>query len=81
MFTTSFPFKKLKAVVNINVNYHFLIRDDPATSAITKSTRKIKNSILAIEAAPAAMPVNPNTAATIATIKNIRAQRNIVIVF
>ena len=40
-------------------------------------TRKIKNNILAIEAAPAAMPVKPNTAATIAMIKNITAHLSI----
>jgi hypothetical protein len=34
-----------------------------------------------MDAAPAAIPVNPNTAATIATIKKISAQRNIVLSF
>lgn len=53
--------------------YRFLINEDPATSAIRNNTIKIKNRILAMDAAPAAIPVNPNTAATIATIKNIRA--------
>lgn len=33
--------------------------------------------ILAAAAAPEAIPVNPNTAATIAMIRNITVQRNI----
>jgi len=44
-------------------------------------TRKIKNKILAIDAAPAAIPPNPNTAATIATIRKITVQRNIALNF
>ena len=36
------------------------------------------NNILAIEAAPAAIPPNPNTAAMIATIRKITVHRNIV---
>lgn len=34
-----------------------------------------------MDAAPAAIPVKPKTAATIATIKNISAQRNMRISF
>ena len=41
----------------------------------------IKNSIFAIPAAPAAIPVNPKRAATIATTKKIKVQRNIVFSF
>ena len=41
------------------------------------STIKIKNKILAMEAAPAAMPKNPKIPATIAIIKKITVQRNI----
>jgi len=37
------------------------------------NTIKIKNKILAIEAAPTAIPVKPKTAATNATIKKISA--------
>lgn len=37
----------------------------------------MKKSILAIEAAVPAMPVNPKTAATIAMMKKTRAQYNI----
>jgi hypothetical protein len=44
-------------------------------------TRKMKNKILAIDAAPAATPPNPKTAATIAMIKKITVQRNITLVF
>jgi len=50
----------------------------PATSAITNNTMKIKNRIFAIAAAPSAIPVNPNIAATIATTKKITDQRNIL---
>jgi hypothetical protein len=38
----------------------------------------MKKMIFAIVAAPAAMPVNPNTAAIIAIIRNVTVQRNIV---
>jgi len=38
---------------------------------------KIKNRILAIDVAPAAIPPKPKMAATIATIKKIMVQRNI----
>jgi hypothetical protein len=34
-----------------------------------------------MDAAPAAIPPKPNIAATIAIIKNIAAQRNIVLMF
>jgi hypothetical protein len=37
----------------------------------------MKNKILAIEAAPAAMPVKPKTAAIIAMIKNMAAHLSI----
>ena len=42
---------------------------------------KMKNKILAIEAAPEAIPPKPNTAAIIATIKKMTVQRNIVVDF
>jgi hypothetical protein len=38
---------------------------------------KIKNRILAADAAPAATPPNPNTAAIIAITKKLNDQRNI----
>ncbi len=53
----------------------------PNTSDSTKSTKKIKNKTLAIEAAPAAIPPNPKMAATIAIIRKVTVQRNIVIKF
>ena len=53
----------------------------PNTSDSTKSTKKIKNKTLAIEAAPAAIPPNPKIAATIAIIRKVTVQRNIVIKF
>ena len=45
------------------------------------NTMNTKNRILAIEAAPAAMPPNPKTAAIIATIRNMTVQRNIILNF
>lgn len=62
-------------------DYRFLSNDDPAMIAIRNKTIKMKNKILAMDAAPAATPVKPNTAATIATIKKISAQRNMCISF
>jgi hypothetical protein len=53
----------------------------PNTSDSTKSTKKIKNKIFAMEAAPAAMPPNPKMAATIAIIRNVTVQRNIRMLF
>ena len=46
---------------------------DPNRRAITNSEMKTKNRILAMDAAPAAMPPNPNKAAIIAMIKKISA--------
>ncbi len=43
-----------------------------------KSTIKMKNKILAMLAAPAAIPPNPNTPATNARIIKIIVQRNII---
>jgi hypothetical protein len=45
------------------------------------STRKIKKRILAIEAAPDAIPPNPKIAAIIAITRKITVQRNIVLDF
>jgi hypothetical protein len=49
--------------------------------AIRKSTMKIKKRILAIDAAPAAIPVNPKIPATIAIIKKMAAHLNICLNF
>ena len=54
-----------------------LLERPPMIKDNTNSTKKIKNKILAMDAAPAATPPNPNIAATMATIKNITVQRNI----
>lgn len=43
------------------------------------NTRKMKNKTRAIVIAPAAIPVKPNIAAMIATIKKTSAHHNIVI--
>ena len=42
-------------------------------SAIPATTRNTKNRIFAIDAAPAAIPVKPNSAAIRAMMKNISA--------
>ena len=49
--------------------------------AMRNNTMKIKNSIFAMPAAPAAIPVNPKRPATIATTKKINVQRNIAFSF
>ena len=58
-----------------------LLDERPIINEMINSTRNIKNNILAIDAAPAAIPPNPNTAAIIATIRNITVQRNIIFQF
>jgi hypothetical protein len=50
-------------------------------SEIINNTKKIKNKIFAILAAPAAMPPKPNIPAMIARIINMTVQRNIIIDF
>lgn len=59
--------------------FYFLSKPD--ISEIRNRTMKIKNNILAMEAAPAAIPPNPKIAAMMATMKKISAQRNIIIQF
>jgi hypothetical protein len=49
----------------------------PRIKTSKNKTRKMKNNILAIDAAPAAIPVKPKIAATIAMIKNIAAHLSI----
>jgi len=62
-------------------SYFRFTSEEPAINATTNSTRNTKNRIFAMDAAPAAMPVNPNNAATSATTRNMSDQRNIVIRF
>jgi len=50
----------------------------PKISESTSSTKKIKNKILAILAAPEAMPPNPKIAAIMAKTIKIIVQRNMV---
>ncbi len=50
----------------------------PAINDIKNNTTKMKNKILAIDAAPAAIPKNPNIPAMMAIIKKITVQRNIM---
>ena len=51
----------------------------PAISDIKKSTIKMKNKILAIDAAPAAIPKKPNAPAMRAMMRKITVQRNIAL--
>jgi len=61
----------------LNSIYYFFNIIPPAINITRKSTMKIKNKTLAILAAPAAIPVNPSTAAIIAIMKNVAAHLNI----
>jgi hypothetical protein len=57
---------------------YFLKRLAPKISVRRNRITKRKNRNFAMDAAPAAMPVKPNTAAINATTKNVNAQRNII---
>jgi hypothetical protein len=50
----------------------------PNINTKINNTKKIKNKIFAIEAAPAAIPVKPKIAATIAITKNMAAHLSII---
>lgn len=54
-----------------------LLERPPIIKDNTNNTKNTKNKILAMDAAPAAMPPKPKIAATMATIKNMTVQRNI----
>lgn len=60
--------------IDILRSYIFLL---PVISEIMNNTMKMKNNILAIPAAPAAIPPNPNIPATMAKIIKVMVQRNI----
>ena len=53
----------------------------PSINDSRKRTIKMKNNTFAMPAALAATPVNPNIPATMATIRKITVQRNIVYIF
>ncbi len=55
--------------------------DVPSTIADRKRMIKRKDRSLTIDVAPAANPLKPTTAAAIAMIKKIVAQRNILLYF
>ena len=59
------------------VAYTSLLAERPNMRETINNTMKMKNKILAMEAAPAATPPNPKIAAIIATIRNITDQRSI----
>jgi hypothetical protein len=63
----------------LHITAHHRNSFEPKAMVIMKRTKKIKNKTFAMEAAPAATPPNPNIAATIAIIKKITAQRNILL--
>lgn len=58
--------------------YFVVLFRAPVIMLISRNARKIKNRILAIPAAEPAMPPNPRTPATIAIIKNVIDQFNIM---
>src|SRR5207247_6038861 len=60
------------------LNYGTPLPLQPKIKKIMHITRNRKNSTLAIPADAAAMPPNPNTAATIAIIRKVIAQPNII---
>lgn len=53
----------------------------PVINEMMNSTMNMKNKILAILAAPAAIPPKPNTPAIMAKMINMIVQRNIIVVF
>jgi hypothetical protein len=57
--------------------YRLLFAERPNMSETRNNTMKMKNKILAIEAAPAATPPNPKIAAMIEKKKKITVQRSI----
>jgi hypothetical protein len=59
-------------------NYGTRLPRDPKIKKIMHITRNRKNKNLAIPADAAAIPPNPNTAATSAIIRKVMAQPNIV---
>jgi hypothetical protein len=78
-------FKKLAAMTLVTTTsfkdaavYTPLVPFRPRTIDITNRIRKRNRRIFAIHAASPAMPPNPKMAATIATIKKITAQRNMM---
>jgi hypothetical protein len=60
-------------VVNTHGDDYFLKRLAPKAIVTTNNTMKMKNSTLAIEAAPAAMPPNPKMPAITAMMKKMIA--------
>jgi hypothetical protein len=52
-------------------------RTEPENREITNNTRNKKNMNFAIPAAPAAIPPNPNIAATMATTRKLWRQQEI----
>ena len=64
------------------VSYYFFLKIVmPSIKNSTTNIAKTKNRILAIDAAPAAIPVKPNNAAIMAMMKKIAAHLSIVINF
>ncbi len=63
----------------ITIFLYFLNKLAPNNMVMINSARNIKNRTFAIEAAPAAIPPNPNIAAMIAITKKIIDQRSIQI--
>ena len=58
--------------------FYFLNTVYPSTPVINTSTMNIKNIVLAIDAAPSAIPVKPKIAAIIAMMRKMAVHFNIV---
>ena len=75
--------RSISALINfIKVSaYFFLNKSVPPISVNIINVKKMKNMTFAIEAAPVAIPVKPNSAATIAITKKIAVHLSIMIYF
>jgi hypothetical protein len=62
-------------------DYYFLTKNNPEIIIIAQTATKRKKRNFAISAAPWAIPVNPKSAAMIASTKNKNDQRSIVFDF
>jgi hypothetical protein len=68
-------------IEKINFYYFLLKTVNPRINAIRNNTINIENKTLATDAAPSAIPVNPNIAATIAIMKKVADHLSIAFVF
>lgn len=65
-------------IINYQKVNYFLKTVYPSIPVINTSTMNIKNIVLAIEAAPSAIPVKPNIAATMAIMRKMAVHFSIM---